>query len=466
VGLLAALDIGRSGLLAQQLGLTVTGNNIANVNTPGYTRQRVDLGAVPPALQNGVLVGRGVRALSVQQILDPLVDRRLRNAITDAGEDNLRRDLLSDVSALLNDLTEPSLGTALDGFFDAADGLARNPGGLAERQTLLGAAGGLADELNRRATGLATLQRGADDRLLGLVAEGNDELSQIATLNTQIAAAEVTGQSANELRDQRETALQSLGRKVGITSVEAPNGGLRVSLLNGPVLVENGTVTNALATQTTAPGLDGGFLHEVGLAGPGGFISTPASFQTGEFAALIETRDGAIPTASANLDTFAATLASSVNAVQQNAAARDLDGLSTAAVPFFSGTTAESLSVAITDPRRIAAARSTQPGDNQNALALADLRTAPQAGLGGVSPSGYLASEVARVGQAAAQADDVAAASDHVFNQVQAQRDSISGVNLNEELTNLLRYQYAFQAAARVINVADTVLGELVNLVR
>ena len=89
-----------------------------------------------------------------------------------------------------------------------------------------------------------------------------------------------------------------------------------------------------------------------------------------------------------------------------------------------------------------------------------------QAGLGGVSPAGWLASEVARVGQAAAQADDVAAASNQVQAQVQARRDSISGVNLNEELTNLLRYQYAFQAAARVINVADTVLGELVNLGR
>ncbi len=466
MGLLAALDIGRSGLLAQQLGLTVTGNNIANVNTPGYSRQRVDLGAVPPALQNGVLVGRGVRALSVEQILDPLVDRRLRNAITDAGEDNMRRDLLGEVSSLLNDLSEPSLGTALDGFFDAADGLARNPSGLAERQTLLGAARGLAGELNRRAQGLGALQRGADDRLVGLVTEGNDELNEIATLNKQIAAAEVTGQSANELRDQRETALQSLGRKVGITAVESPNGAVRVSLLNGPVLVENGTVTNPFATQGTTPGLDGGLLHEVGLAGPGGFISTPASFQTGEFAALIETRDVAITTASTNLDTFASTLASAVNGVQQDAAARDLDGLSTAGVPFFAGTTAETLSVAITDPRRIAAARSTQPGDNANALALADLRTASQPGLGGVSPAGFLASEVARVGQAAAQADDVAAASTQVQAQVQTQRDSISGVNLNEELTNLLRYQYAFQAAARIINVADTVLGELVNLGR
>lgn len=466
MGLLTALDIGRSGLLAQQLGLTVTGNNIANVNTPGYTRQRVELGSVQPALQQGVLVGRGVRAVSVQQVLDPLVDRRLRTAITDAGEDNLRRDLLGEVSSLLNDLTEPSLGTALDGFFDAADALARNPTGLAERQTVLGAGRALAGELNRRSQGLGALQRNADDRLLGLVGEANDEIDRIASLNQQIASAEVTGQSANELRDQRENALQSLGRKVGISAVETPNGAVRVSLANGPVLVEGGTVVNALATQGTTPGLDGGLLHEVGLAGPGGFISTPASFQTGEFAAIVQVRDTDIPTASTNLDTFTATLASAVNGVQQNAAARDLDGLSTAAVPLFSGTTAATLSVAITDPRRIAAARSTEPGDNQNALALADLRTASQTGFGGVSPSGWLAAEVARVGQATAQAEDIAAASTQVQAQIQAQRDSISGVSLNEELTNLLRYQYAFQAAARVINVADSVLSELVNLVR
>ena len=126
-----------------------------------------------------MLVGRGVRALSVQQVLDPLVDRRLRNAITDAGEDGLRRDQLSGLSELLNDIAEPSLGTAVGGFFDAADGLARNPAGLAERQALLGAARGLAAELNRRADGLAALQRSANDRALGLVTEANDELDRI-----------------------------------------------------------------------------------------------------------------------------------------------------------------------------------------------------------------------------------------------------------------------------------------------
>jgi flagellar hook-associated protein 1 FlgK len=468
MGLLPALDIGRSGLLAAEMGLNVAGNNIANVNTPGYSRQRTVQGAIEPYADGaGVLIGRGVRIRSVEQVVDPLLDRRLRSLISDQRQAAVRSDQLERLASVLSDLDEPSLADAVGAFFDAADALGRSPNGGAERETLLGAAKSVAAELNRRSTALGQLQRGADDRLVELVRQGNDVLQRIAALNVSIADAESTGQSANSLRDERETALKDLAKTLGIEVTEYPNGTVRVAAENGVVLVDAGVVTRQLTTQASGNGIDGLPLHQVGVADANGdLMPLPGLFRRGEIAALLTVRDGDIPKAQANLDTLAGALASAVNAVQQHAAAVDQDGNPTAAVPFFTGTTAATIAVAITDPRQIAAARSTQPGDNQNALALGDLRTASQAALGNTTFQGYLATEQARLGQDAAQAEAVARASTLLTDQVQAQRDAISGVNLNEELTNLLKAQRAFQAAARVISVADNVLGELMGIIR
>jgi flagellar hook-associated protein 1 FlgK len=468
MALLPLLDIARSGLLAQELGISVTGNNIANVNTPGYTRQRAVLSEEIPGQQgSNVLIGRGVRTERVEQIVDPLLERRLRSVMTDQGEQAARRDRLTQLAEALNDVREPSLATQLDAFFDATDGLARNPAGLAERETLLGAASALAAELNRRAGQVATLQRGADDTLVQRVGEVSDQLGRIAQLNVQIASAELGGQTAGAMRDERTVALQEVAKALGVDVQEGADGSMRVLAKNGVVLVDAGTVLHRLAVRGGATGLDGQLLHDVGITdAAGGFVDTPSAVAPGEIAALRDVRDGAIATASARLDGFADALAAAVNGVQQDAAARDLDGLATAGVPFFTGSGADGIAVAITDPRRVAAARSTDAGDNANALALADLRTATQTGLGGLSPSGWLASEQARLGQQAAQATDVARSSDLLAEQVQTMRDAVSGVNLNEELTSMLRYQHAFQAAAKLVNVADAMLDTLVNLVR
>ena len=151
------------------------------------------------------------------------------------------------------------------------------------------------------------------------------------------------------------------------------------------------------------------------------------------------------------------------------AGAVDLDGGSTAAVPLFGGTDAKTITVLLTGAdagRRIGAALSAEPGDNQNALALADLRTTAQGALGATTFSGFLAGLTGQVGESAAQARDGAQAAEALQQQLQNQRESFSGVNLNEELTNLLRYQRAFQASAEAINVGNQVLDELMQLVR
>jgi flagellar hook-associated protein 1 FlgK len=360
----------------------------------------------------------------------------------------------------------------VDGFFDAADALARNPVGLAEREALLGRARGLVDEIRRRHDALAAFQRALDDEAVGLARTADDALTRIARLNVEIAARENGGKPAGDLRDERRRALDELGRTLRIAVLEDPSGGtVRVSAASGLVLVDGGAINYRIATRASGVNLDGFALHEVGVQTPtGAFLQVPAVFADGAIGGVLDVRDGGVVAAADNLDTLVAGdgsnpgLVGAVNAVQQ--AGVDLDGNSAAAVPLLGGTGAADVAVVLTDPRRIAAALSTEPGDNRNAIALADLRAASFAAFGDTTIAGFLAVEQARVGEDAALAQDRAAATDLVAAALEQERDAVSGVNLNEELTNLLRYQRAFQASAQVIGVTNTALEALFGLAR
>src|SRR2546427_8066827 len=158
MALSSLLGIAQRALLYNETALGVVGNNIANVSTPGYTRELAEFESDPSLVSpQGVLVGTGVHVSAVRQVLDPLLERRLIGAETDRRQQGAARDQLTALAGVLNELDQPSLGDAVNGFFDAADALARNPGGAAERETLLGRARAVADELQRRSTAVAAL---------------------------------------------------------------------------------------------------------------------------------------------------------------------------------------------------------------------------------------------------------------------------------------------------------------------
>src|SRR5581483_1532975 len=366
------LNIAARALTVDQAALGVIGNNIANVNTPGYTRQVPVLSAASEQGGGTFHLDGGVLLQSVQQILDPFVSQ-------------------------LDDLGDSSLTTLLGNFFAAASAVANQPQDTAARQGLLGAASALANELNRRSALVAQLQQHVDDQIVGDATQANDDLAQIAQLNADIARETAQGGQANGLRDQRRQVLADLAQKIGITTQEDPTTGeVTVASTAGPVLVAGGTVVNGIATQADPSNpntLGGNTLHQVLLQTPSGaLVDVPAVFASGEIGGLLEVRDNNLLTASQNLDALASALATAVNAVQTQAGAVDLNGNPTTGVPLFSGTTASTLAVAITDPSKIAAALSNQPGDNQNALAPADLATTAQPTLGNRTFSGYAAS--------------------------------------------------------------------------
>jgi flagellar hook-associated protein 1 FlgK len=246
--------------------------------------------------------------------------------------------------------------------------------------------------------------------------------------------------------------------------VELDDGGVNVFAASGQGLVI-GTDAATLKTELdlTHLGLDGNPLSRIGVALSDGSVASLSGSVGGAIGALLDLRDGTLPANAADVDLLATSLRDAVNAVQTDAAGRDLNGAVGSA--FFSGTGAADLQVAITDPRGIAAARGTELSDNTNALALAGVAQQTFGALGGATLSSYFGTVHARIGQQARSADDAREIAENVASSLAAQREAVAGVSLDEEFTDLIRFQRAFQAAAQLINVSNTMLDDLLGVV-
>jgi len=457
MGILDVLNAGRTGLLAQQRALATTGNNIANVNTPGYSRQRTILEAVPSG------GGYGVGVAGVEQIVDEFLESRVLGQSSSAAAATARYELLEAVQRLFP-VGSVSVGGALQEFFAAANELATHPEDLAVRTELLERARDLAGRLRDAAAGLAGIQREANQRLATATGDANRILQRVAALNRTIAGAEAAGGTASELRDQRRQALGELSQLLGVRTVEKANGMVDVFSASGLSLVSGGDAGRLEARLGTAAGLDGAALHDVGVVVPDGSLISLGGDPGGEIGARLTVRDADVPGVAADLDLLAVTLRDAVNAVQTSASGRDLDGAVGAAL--FAGTGAADLTVVLTDPRGIAAAQSLASGDNANALALVGLQSATHPALAGATLGDWFGTLQARVGTAVRGAEDTAAMEEGLLAFASAQRDAVSGVNLEEEFTELIRFQRGFQAAAQLISIGDGLLEELIGMVR
>ncbi len=451
------LSIGRSALLAHERAITTTGQNIANAETPGYRRQTTEFASQDQAQ------GFGVRVVAVEQAIDRFVEAQLLRQESRAAGAEVRRDVLDRVQQLFP-VEGPSVGGALDAFFAAAQRVADRPEDLAVRGEFLARAEELAARVRALSDGLAREQRVVDDRLRGDVDDANVVVQRIASLNVSIVSAESSGQRANELRDQRDAALLELSEFVEVRATERENGSVDVELESSGMALVIGADVQELAVEVGGGGLDGSPVADVGVKLASGPVVTLPGNPGGRIGALLTLRDTDVADRSAELDTFALALRDGVNAVQTDPAARDLTGA--VGLDLFSASGAADLSVELTDPRSVAAAIGTNPADNGNALALLDVAEAPQAGLSGATLGDYFAGLQAAAGNAARSAEDEAAVESAVKSSLEGRRDAVSGVSLEEEFTDLIRFQRGFQAAAQLINVSDRMLDELIGLVR
>jgi flagellar hook-associated protein FlgK len=297
-----AFNLGIEGLLAAQTALDTVGHNLANANTPGYSRQNVLLETAPAVHIGGKLVGNGVRAEKVVSVRDLLVNQRILVQRSAVGRLSTLSNGLGDVQSLFAEPSDGSLSSTLSGFFGSISSLSANPGDATLRSDALRTASDLASRFQSLYGGLQKLRTDAVSQITAQVAQVNQLTKQIVTLNQAIGAQEVDGSEANDLRDSREEALRSLSDLIDVNVVERPNGTIDVSS-QGQVLVA-GTMRFDLTSTTSESA--GAVLHVTGS-------NQDITPRGGSIAGLLDEVQSALPQRMQALDTLASTFVHEVN---------------------------------------------------------------------------------------------------------------------------------------------------------
>jgi flagellar hook-associated protein 1 len=455
------LNTALSGLRSAQQMLDISAHNIANASTPGYSRQRAELVAAPPFSlpsfnRSGLpgQVGTGATIVSIYRIRDLFLDGQINEQQASAGYWSARSDTLSAVESAFPEPSGSGLGTVMSRFWSAWEDLAADPSSSATRTAVIAQAQTLADRFQRDSRQISTMVADVDNQVGTVVGDVNDLATRIAALNKQIQGVVVSGDHANDLEDQRDLLLEDLNKLVPAQVDRLADGTVEV-LVGGTDLVDHDTV-KTLST------IDDAFGHAVPVWTSGG----PLGVTSGKLAGLVELRDTTLAGYQSGLNLLAKQIADAVNTAHQSGA-DNYGNPGLALFTFTTGAEASSLAVNATvaaDPNLVVTrAVGAGPGDSSVAATIAGLRTSAIFGTGGQTPADAYSGFIGQIGTDTQQATELAANQDLVVQTLATRRESISGVSLDEEATDVMRFQQAYSASARVITAIDEMLDQLIN---
>lgn len=479
MSLSSALEIGKSGLKVYQVATEVVSENIANVNTPGYSRQRVLLESAPPSTANGFPLGTGVKISTVERYYDVLLQKQLVNAGTTSGYDTKKSDVLQQIEPVFNEVAQDGLGAAISNFYSSWQDLTLNPTGSAERQAVLSSSQIMVDQFHYVSRTLNDAIASQNESLPSQVDTINSTLTNIAQLNSQIKLTEQVNGNANEMRDQRDYLVRQLAGSMAVNYTENSDGTTSISYTDasGTYSLVDSTLTPPAATLTTVANgtLPDGTTtkYDVQIAQAGGGGPTTIAPVTGELGATIVARDVTLKGYLDQVNTLANTMingdgtSNGVNA--QHQAGFDLNGA--AGLAFFTFTAgSEASSIALntnlTTDKIAASGSATVQGDNANALLMAQLQNTTYTTLSNASVSNGYNALVSKVGVDVKAASTTVSQDDAFMKQLTTLRDSNSGVSLDEELTDLIKYQRSYQASAKLISTAGDMMDTVINMIR
>ena len=428
-------------------GLQVTNNNIANANTPGYSRQVAVLQEASPTNDGGFSFGNGVVLEGFQSVRDELVQMRIQQQTQANSGANAQLSSMQQIQPTFTTSTQ-DIGTEMSALFSSISSLSANPNSSAAGEAVLTAGKNLATAFNTASSTLTSQQSGLNTQVIQDVSQINQLTQQIAALNPQIAELNSTGQDGGTLQDQQNQLVLSLSALTNVAVTQTPNG-VTLTTGNGTPLVM-GTQSMTLQTATGSNGMT-----QV-LDQNGTNITT--SLTSGDLGGTIQTRDQTIPGLLGQLDTLANQFGSAMNAAQ----AKGFDqsgkaGQNLFNVPSTVAGSAAGISMAITDPSQIAASSDGTAGSNGNLANLIAVQTTALPA--GQTPANTYASLVYQVGSITSNAKAESGATASSLLQLNDQLSSVSGVSIDQESANLITYQTAYQAAARVVSTIQSMFA-------
>ena len=466
MSLFSILHSGSTALSAQGRSLQTSANNVANAETPGYTRQRAELSTRRPLNRSGLLLGQGVRASTISASYDSFAQRRVVSGLGRDGFAGAQASSMRGIETALGEGENGGIGQRLSELFDAFEMIESDPVSPGRRLDVLSKAEQFSSAVRRGADFLQTKQSESDDLVSSLVDEANLLAQEIAGLNANIRNLEAGDDFANDLRVQRMTAVEALSAIGPTRFADRPDGGLSV-LFGGHTLVEGSEARalSAVVNPTTN-------LSEVHISqGTTTFDITSSVGTGGKLGATIFTRDVTTQNMIDQLDDLAFSVATQVNAVHQ--AGFDLNGATGAdffAPPAVAAGAASTLvvdagMVGNTDGIAASGSLATIPGGNTNIAAIAALSSSLTMTGGTRTFSDFYAEFVSTLGAEASSAyrEELGAATE--LSVSFDARDAVTAVSLEEEAIDLIRFQEAYQAAARVISTTNGLFDDLMSIV-
>lgn len=450
-GLTSSLYIGMQALQATQGALDATSNNIANSATPGYTREVPLFTENASSFSAGLVYGGGVTLNALQSVRDEVLNLQIQQQTSAQSSLDAQSSSLQQVETYFAS-NGNDIASAFSAFSSSLTELSANPSSAAVQQGVISNGQNLARSFNNTANGLTAAQSAADGEVTQTVAQINTLTKQIALLNGQVNQLTSAGKDGGTVQDQRDELVQQLSKLTGISIAQSTDGEV-ITTANGSALV-NGSQSFALQTSTGPNGL-----QQV-LDSQGNDIT--ANIQGGQLGGAIQLRDQILPSYLNQLDTLATQFATAFNTAQgQGFDSNGNPGQNFFTIPATGA--ASGLSVAINNPSLIAISSDGSPGSNGNVANLSATLTAPLPS-GQTAPQAY-SSLVFKVGNDTSNAKTESSAVGQNLLALTNQQSTISGVNIDEETTNLIRFQTAYEAAARIISTVQHLSSVTINMV-
>ncbi|MFC1484267.1 flagellar hook-associated protein FlgK [Candidatus Neomarinimicrobiota bacterium] len=449
-GLELLTEMGKQGMLLSQFGIQIAGKNISNVNTKGYSRQRLDVNPLLPEILGKFSFGSAINGDTLHRIRQNFVDRQFWSQSSLQSQYSAEDTLLRQVEGVLPSSNDTGLGTMLDEFWNAWNALANDPESSVARTIVRDRAQTLAQNFNRVYREFLSFQSTIEDEIKARVGEINELASQIAELN------KVNPGNSLDLDDQRDRLVDRLAELV---NVDVRRDGSDVSVYVSGLMLVSGRTSYAIATDES---VDEDGISQISTLISG--TSRTIDANSGELGALLAVHNQDIPDLLSRLDNLAVSLADAVNSIHQTG--YNLDGFT--GLDFFASTTEGAGSIAVnsaivSDPELIATSDALGESGNANvAKALADLADADV--VGNQSLGEYYRSLVGTLGNRIQETGFLKANQDKIVSNLEIQRQSISGVSMEEEMTRMVQLEQAFTAASRLVNVADELIQTVLQL--
>lgn len=455
------LNTTQESLQSYQLGIDVTSGNIANINTPGYSRQRANFAAKGAINVGGLSAQIGVSVTSVERIYDRYLDNLVSKQAQVVGYNQVKSDFLNRVEGTFAE-NSGSAADLLNKFWNAWSGLESNPQGQIERENLLAAADSLAVKIRGMDSDLAKMVQDAGDSIDNVVSQVNDYLSQIAHLNGKIITMADDKGEGNLLKDSRTDIINKLSAYMNINYVEDSRGALNVFLADGNPLVRSDGFSSLAVSRNSSNIIDDVVYQDnAGVS----LKQAITKEKSGQLASLLEIGDALIPGYKTKLDALVENLVSAVN--EQQALGYDAQG-NPGGDFFESATTAADFRVSASiaaDVNKIAAS-STINGDGDNARAIAAIKDTLIMDSGKRTVSDFYAVLVGQVGRDVAGAKNGVEQQNNIMQQLSNRRDAASGVSIDEEMMNLMKFQMLYGAAGKVVNTVTELMDTLLQIVK